>query len=87
MLLIFGAITLLMHEGAVQVRDGHISGGTIAAFVLTGGLVAGAFGAFAVEPDFTLGADEEIVGRRLDAVGGVVLIALGTKILIEHLSS
>ena len=43
--LIFSAITLLMWEGAAGVANGTISGGTIAAFVLTGGLVAGAFGA------------------------------------------
>jgi ATP-binding cassette, subfamily B, bacterial len=43
--LIFSAITLLMWEGAEGVANGTISGGTIAAFVLTGGLVAGAFGA------------------------------------------
>jgi len=44
-MLIFGAITMLMWEGAIGVAEGTISGGTIAAFVLTGGLVAGAFGA------------------------------------------
>ncbi len=44
-LLIFGAITALMWQGALGVAKGTISGGTIAAFVLTGGLVAGAFGA------------------------------------------
>ncbi|PSJ37165.1 ABC transporter transmembrane domain-containing protein [Allosphingosinicella deserti] len=43
--LIFGAITLVMWQGALDVQAGRISGGTIAAFVLTGGLVAGAFGA------------------------------------------
>ncbi|MFL6856729.1 MAG: ABC transporter transmembrane domain-containing protein [Allosphingosinicella sp.] len=43
--LIFGAITMVMWQGAVDVQRGAISGGTIAAFVLTGGLVAGAFGA------------------------------------------
>ncbi|WP_370183168.1 ABC transporter transmembrane domain-containing protein [Alteriqipengyuania sp.] len=43
--LIFGGITLVMWRGALAVSDGLISGGTIAAFVLTGGLVAGAFGA------------------------------------------
>ncbi|MDF8333142.1 ABC transporter transmembrane domain-containing protein [Novosphingobium cyanobacteriorum] len=42
--LIFGGITALMWEGAMGVAQGRISGGTIAAFVLTGGLVAGAFG-------------------------------------------
>ncbi|QGN54719.1 ABC transporter transmembrane domain-containing protein [Novosphingobium sp. Gsoil 351] len=41
--LIFGSITVLMWQGAVGVATGTISGGTIAAFVLTGGLVAGAF--------------------------------------------
>ena len=45
--LVFGAITLLMWRGAVGVSTGAISGGTIAAFVITGGLVAGAFGALA----------------------------------------
>ena len=43
--LVFGGITLLMWRGALGVASGSISGGTIAAFVLTGGLVAGAFGA------------------------------------------
>jgi len=42
---IFGAITALMWRGAMQVATGDLSGGTIAAFVLTGVLVAGAFGA------------------------------------------
>ena len=41
---IFGAITMLMWRGAIQVAEGTLSGGTIAAFVLTGMLVAGAFG-------------------------------------------
>ena len=40
---VFGSITVLMWQGAVGVATGTISGGTIAAFVLTGGLVAGAF--------------------------------------------
>ena len=41
---VFGSITLLLWRGALQVASGAISGGTIAAFVLTGVLVAGAFG-------------------------------------------
>ncbi len=45
MALIFSAITLLLWRGAIDVLEGRISGGTIAAFVLTGMLVAGAFGA------------------------------------------
>jgi ABC-type multidrug transport system fused ATPase/permease subunit len=43
--LLFGAITTLLWYGAAGVAAGTITGGTIAAFVLTGGLVAGAFGA------------------------------------------
>lgn len=44
MFLIFGAITILMWRGAVAVAEGSITGGTIAAFVVTAGIVAGAFG-------------------------------------------
>jgi ATP-binding cassette, subfamily B, bacterial len=43
--LVFGSITLVMWQGALDVVAGRLTGGTIAAFVLTGGLVAGAFGA------------------------------------------
>lgn len=42
--LIFGAITGVMWLGAIDVAAGRLSGGSIAAFVLTGGLVAGAMG-------------------------------------------
>lgn len=42
---IFGAIVLLVWQGAEGVARGTISGGTIFAFVITAGLVAGAFGA------------------------------------------
>jgi ATP-binding cassette subfamily B protein len=41
---IFSAITALLWRGAVQVAEGVLSGGTIAAFVLTGVMVAGALG-------------------------------------------
>jgi len=44
-MLIFGSVTMLMWRGAIAVSEGTISGGTIAAFVITGGLVAGSFGA------------------------------------------
>lgn len=43
--LIFGAITLLMWYGAEAVRSGDMTGGSIFAFVITGGMIAGAFGA------------------------------------------
>ena len=42
--LIFGAITLVIWQGAIAVAGGRMTGGTIAAFVLYGGLLAGAFG-------------------------------------------
>ena len=42
--LVFGGIAVLMWQGAAAVANGSISGGTIAAFVLTGGIVAGAVG-------------------------------------------
>ena len=44
MFLIFGAITLVIWEGAVEVASGRMTGGTIAAFVLYGVFLAGAFG-------------------------------------------
>lgn len=43
--LLFTAITTLLWFGAMGVAEGSVTGGTIAAFVVTGGLVAGAFGA------------------------------------------
>ncbi|WP_298020662.1 ABC transporter transmembrane domain-containing protein [uncultured Parasphingopyxis sp.] len=43
--LIFGAITMVMWQAADDVVNERISGGTVAAFVLTGMIVAGAFGA------------------------------------------
>jgi ATP-binding cassette subfamily B protein len=42
--IIFGAITIIIWEGAIEVAAGRMTGGTIAAFVLYGGLLAGAFG-------------------------------------------
>ncbi|MBV7256787.1 ATP-binding cassette domain-containing protein [Pacificimonas sp. WHA3] len=43
--LIFASITLVLWQGAVDVIDGRITGGTITAFVFASALVAGAFGA------------------------------------------
>ena len=43
-LLVFGGITMVMWRGALAVAEGTITGGTITAFVLVGGLVAGALG-------------------------------------------
>jgi ATP-binding cassette, subfamily B, bacterial len=57
-LVIFGGITLIIWQGAVDVAAGVMSGGTIAAFVLYGGLLAGAFGALS-----------EVYGDLLRAAG------------------
>jgi ATP-binding cassette, subfamily B, bacterial len=69
MFLIFGAITLVIWEGAIEVSAGRITGGTIAAFVLYGGLLAGAFGNLSeVYGDLlrAAGASERL-GELLDA--------------------
>jgi ATP-binding cassette subfamily B protein len=42
--LMISAIVLVIWQGAIDVAAGKMSGGTIAAFVLYGGLLAGAFG-------------------------------------------
>jgi ATP-binding cassette subfamily B protein len=44
-LMMFGAIVMILWEGASDVAEGRMTGGTIAAFVFTGVLVGGAFGA------------------------------------------
>jgi ATP-binding cassette subfamily B protein len=56
--LIFSAITMVIWQGALDVRAGVMTGGTIAAFVLYGGLLAGAFGALS-----------EVYGDLLRAAG------------------
>jgi len=56
--IIFSSITLIIWQGAVDVTAGRMTGGTIAAFVLSGGLLAGAFGALS-----------EVYGDLLRAAG------------------
>ena len=43
--LLFGGITLLLRQAAIGVSSGNVSGGTVAAFIMTGALVAGALAA------------------------------------------
>jgi ATP-binding cassette subfamily B protein len=43
--MVFGSITFVMWQAALDVAGGRLTGGTVAAFVLTGIIVAGAFGA------------------------------------------
>ncbi len=70
MFLIFGSITVIMWCGAVGVAAGSITGGTIAAFVVTAGIVAGAFGSLTeVYGDLVRGAGAasrlaELLGER-----------------------
>jgi ATP-binding cassette subfamily B protein len=67
--LIFGSITMVIWQGAIDVSAGRVSGGTIAAFVLYGGLLAGAFGNLSeVYGDLlrAAGASERL-GELLDA--------------------
>lgn len=73
MFLIFGAITWVIWGGAIQVAAGKMTGGTIAAFVLYGGLLAGAFGNLSeVYGDLlrAAGASERL-GELLDAKPGI----------------
>jgi ATP-binding cassette subfamily B protein len=54
---VFGAITALMWDGALGVASGEMTGGTIAAIVIVGVMVAGAFGALSeVYADLLRGA-------------------------------
>lgn len=46
------------------------------------GLVAGAFTAVGMQLGTRFGA---LLGRRMEVVGGVILIAIGVQILVEHL--
>jgi len=70
MFLIFGSITVIMWCGAIGVAAGSITGGTIAAFVVTAGIVAGAFGSLTeVYGDLVRGAGAasrlaELLGER-----------------------
>ncbi|MEN3973351.1 ABC transporter transmembrane domain-containing protein [Sphingomicrobium sp. XHP0235] len=56
--LFFSAITLVVWQGAIDVRAGRMTGGDITAFVLYGGLLAGAFGSLS-----------EVYGELLRAAG------------------
>jgi ATP-binding cassette subfamily B protein len=62
--MIFGSITMLMRQAAIDVAQGDLSGGTVAAFVITGAIVAGAFGALT-----------EVYGELLRGAGAAGRIA------------
>lgn len=68
--LVFGSMTLLMRQAALDVSQGTLSGGTVAAFVITGALVASAFGALT-----------EVYGELLRGAGAAGRIA---ELMAEH---
>jgi ATP-binding cassette subfamily B protein len=81
MFLIFGSITMIMWRGAIGVAEGSITGGTIAAFVVTAGIVAGAFGSLTeVYGDLVRGAGAgkstlfQLAERFYDPQGGAIKI-------------
>jgi len=56
-LMLFGSLVAILWQGAIDIQAGRMTGGAIAAFVLTGGLVSGAFGALSeVYSDLVRGA-------------------------------
>ncbi|PCD02621.1 ABC transporter [Sphingomonas spermidinifaciens] len=63
-LLLFGAVTLIIWEAVADVASGRSTGGSITAFVLTAGLVTGAFGALI-----------EVYGDLLRASGAAARLA------------
>jgi len=68
--LLFGSITLLVRQAALDVAHGVVSGGTVVAFVVTGAIVAGAFGALTeVYGDLLRGAGA--TGRIAELMGQV----------------
>jgi ATP-binding cassette subfamily B protein len=68
--LMIGAIVMVIWQGAIDVAGGRMSGGTIAAFILCGGLLAGAFGALS-----------EVYGDLLRAAGASERLA---ELLIDE---
>jgi ATP-binding cassette, subfamily B, bacterial len=62
--MLFGSITLMMRQAAIDVSEGQLSGGTVAAFVITGAIVASAAGALT-----------EVYGELLRGAGATGRIA------------
>lgn len=62
--MLFGGITFMLRQAALDVSEGDVSGGTVAAFIMTGALVAGA-----------LAALTEVYGDLLRAAGAAGRLA------------
>ena len=80
--LVFATITMIVWRGALDVAAGKITGGTIAAFVLYGGLLAGAFGSLAeVYGDLLRGAGAAgRIGELLSEEPGIAAPANPVKL-------
>ena len=80
--LFFGAIVLVIWEGAIDVAAGRMTGGEIAAFVFTGVLVGGAFGALSetygdlLRASGAAGRISELVAARAEIRAPALPIAL-----------
>jgi ATP-binding cassette subfamily B protein len=86
MLFIFGSITLILWRGALDVEAGRMTGGAIAAFVLTSGVVAGAFGSLSeVYGDLLRGAGAATrLSELTSAVPGIRPPAQAKSIPADH---
>ena len=69
--MLFGSITLLVRQAAIDVSQGDVSGGTVAAFVITGAIVAGAFGQHVVDRRALALADRKMVRVTDEASRGL----------------
>ncbi len=87
--LIFGAITLVLWQGALDVIAGQLSGGTIAAFIFYAVIVAGAFGTLTeVYGDFMRAAGASGRMRELlDARPGIRAPARPTALPVPALGA
>lgn len=94
--LIFGSIVMVMWQGALDVASGKMTGGSIAAFVITGGLVAGAFGSLSESwGDLMRGAGaagrlQELLSAQPQltspAVAESIPVGDGVKISFDHVT-
>jgi len=93
---IFGSIVMLVWDGAIGVARGSVTGGTIFAFVVTSGIVAGAFGALTeVYGDLLRGAGaasrlNELLNERPSIAAPARALALPSpahgKLAFEHVT-
>ncbi len=82
----FRMLLLLSLATSVDALAAGVTLPALGAPLLASVLVIGVMTSVLTGLGFALGRHlGEMAGRRLDAIGGVILIALGTKVLAEHL--